>query len=172
MKLLADLLQNCHPAREKGLCLLFLFYPRLFQWRIWPRTPYKASIPSTAPSTINNPAAWHSRSTLNTNSHEQKKKIEQKGEQRQQESESLSGAPQRRASDSAGGKQEADEVLRKMICKSVPFLWYYNKDELPTHYFGPKMGQETLVLRDCYGLEKRVCLHHINSAHQRDRRRS
>lgn len=31
------------------------------------------------------PAVWHRRSTLDTNSHEQKKKVDQKGEQRQEE---------------------------------------------------------------------------------------
>lgn len=38
-----------------------------------------------------------------------------------EESEEPSGAPQCRASGPAGRKQEADEVLGKMICKSVPF---------------------------------------------------
>ena len=61
----------------------------------------------------------------------------------QEESEELSGAPQSWASGPAGRKQEADEVLKKMNHKPVPFPLYYDKDESPTTKFAPETGQET-----------------------------
>lgn len=77
-----------------------------------------------------NPAAWHSRRALNTNSCEKKKRKSNRRESRGRRkrqcglaggTQESSSASQCRAKDAAGEKQEADEVFGEMISKSVPF---------------------------------------------------
>lgn len=69
-------------------------------------------------------------------------------------------------------QEESKRLMNSLVKLSANQALFLDTTTRMSYLPLTEMGQETLVLRACYGLEKCACLYHANFAHQGDRRYS